>query len=626
LINQIFRSPFTKFIIPYAIIGSYLFTVGLERLISIVSRTLKIVNRKYMFVGVFFTLVLYAFPVFQGYFFSQNMKVILPNEYLQTINFFNKQDSNKRIALLPEYTFWGWFFHNWGYSGSGFLWYGIKQPIVSRTFDVWSTKSESYFWEMKLALESEDASTFEAVLEKYNIDYLIVDNSLLPVSSTYKGMQGDRNTTILQKSKIIQPLQIGKIVSIYKVSHPKKIENFISIASQLPNIGPIIQVTNQDSAYLKNGDYISSNILPYAEYYPFLDIISQTRIAQPNWQIDEDDSNIYLKRKLDSDFLNYQILHEIVKDEYLYYEDKYRHMDDIKISLSKDNITVAIKKNLIRKFELDQANFSNCTNNNDPGVIDTKTSLIVKSSDGANICFSYVDNSIEQRYGYLIKIKNSILQKPGLFFYVKDKTKEQVLIEDRLKYPTEYYVLPLHYRYGVGYDFTFQNTSFVNMTSANRLDSIEIYSFPYNEIKSLRFVNNLYTQPQYNSSFETHKSDFYLYEINAKNIDSGTVILNQAFHGGWGAYISTCKGKGQICSLKKSFPMFFGKELKDHVLVNNWANGWKLNRETCSANRETCHIIIIFWPQYLEYLGFGLLVVSIIYVIKYRDDSIPTSN
>ena len=79
------------------------------------------------------------------------------------MDYFKNIDKNKRIALLPDHTFWGWFYHRWGYNGSGFLWYGIEQPIVSRTFDSWSSKSEGYFWEMKTAAEAENVEQFEAV-------------------------------------------------------------------------------------------------------------------------------------------------------------------------------------------------------------------------------------------------------------------------------------------------------------------------------------------------------------------------------------------------------------------------------------------------------------------------------
>ena len=127
-----------------------------------------------------------------GNYFADIMKVGLPDPYRQTINYFKQQDKDKRIAFLPDYTFWGWFSHRWGYDGSGFLWYGIEQPMVSRTFDVWSLTSESYYWEIKYAIESINPALFEQVLQKYDIDYLVLDKTLQPVSSVEEGLQYDQ--------------------------------------------------------------------------------------------------------------------------------------------------------------------------------------------------------------------------------------------------------------------------------------------------------------------------------------------------------------------------------------------------------------------------------------------------
>jgi hypothetical protein len=69
---------------------------------------------------------------------------------------------------------------------------------------------------------------------------------------------------------------------------------------------------------------------------------------------------------------------------------------------------------------------------------------------------------------------------------------------------------------------------------------------------------------------------------------------------------------------------FFQPEIRDHVLMNNWENGWKLNNETmrqpaspaggCYNGR--CDVVLIYLPQYLEYLGFALLGGLFIYIFS----------
>lgn len=74
------------------------------------------------------------------------------------------------------------------------------------------------------------------------------------------------------------------------------------------------------------------------------------------------------------------------------------------------------------------------------------------------------------------------------------------------------------------------------------------------------------------------------------NSEDKTILLSQAFDPGWHAYLN-------------------GRELKNHVLVNNWANGWVVPEGECGSGE--CQVKIIFWPQYLQFIGFGLLLTSL---------------
>jgi len=54
--------------------------------------------------------------------------------------------------------------------------------------------------------------------------------------------------------------------------------------------------------------------------------------------------------------------------------------------------------------------------------------------------------------------------------------------------------------------------------------------------------------------------------------------------------------------------LFFDKQLRIHILVNNWANGWELE-----GNEK--NIVVFFWPQILEWLGFGMLPLPFLYLV-----------
>ncbi|MEK7097154.1 MAG: hypothetical protein AAB859_02435, partial [Patescibacteria group bacterium] len=83
--------------------------------------------------------------------------------------------------------------------------------------------------------------------------------------------------------------------------------------------------------------------------------------------------------------------------------------------------------------------------------------------------------------------------------------------------------------------------------------------------------------------------------------DGSTIVFNQAFEKNWKAYYIK-----ETNFLTKYFSFIFGQEIKEHVLVNNWANGWKV---------EGGLVTIIFWPQYLEFLGFGLLILAFVLIL-----------
>ncbi|MDO8610780.1 MAG: hypothetical protein Q7R95_09625, partial [bacterium] len=122
-------------------------------------------------------------------------------------------------------------------------------------------------------------------------------------------------------------------------------------------------------------------------------------------------------------------------------------------------------------------------------------------------------------------------------------------------------------------------------------------------------------------------------------IKNNLYVFDQSYDDAWKAYemqSQNSKVKTQIFNL---FPFIFGTEIKEHVLVNNWANAWRLEETPKSADQtlrepstdssekangklrrrwNNSTIVIIFWPQYLEFLGFGLLIIGFFIMIKYK--------
>jgi hypothetical protein len=180
----------------------------------------------------------------------------IPQEYFQVFRFFKQQPKNTRIANFPQQTYWGWAKYQWGYSGSGFLWYGIEQPILDRAFDVWSDKNENYYWEISYALYSKNLALFEKVLEKYQINWLLVDGNIINPSSP-NALYFDELGEMISKSAKISLAQEFNKIKIYQVNLETPVKDFVFLTENLPQIEPKYNWNNYDQAFLDNRNYSS---------------------------------------------------------------------------------------------------------------------------------------------------------------------------------------------------------------------------------------------------------------------------------------------------------------------------------------------------------------------------------
>jgi len=153
---------------------------------------------------------------------------------------------------------------------------------------------------------------------------------------------------------------------------------------------------------------------------------------------------------------------------------------------------------------------------------------------------------------------------------------------------------------GLGYKLDIGNISLSSISTINELSEIKIVPLHYYYLKGIHIE-----RPGFNNKIkQTIPLDFTDFGfVKIINLpfdisDQSTIILNQAFEKNWKAYAN-------------------GKIL-EHVLVNNWANGWHLDNQLFTNHQQL--ITILYWPQYLEFVGFGLMIVAFIFVIKYKHE------
>ncbi len=662
LFSQIFRFIFTKFSILYVFSFSILLTLALSVVLERARRF------KYSLVilplGIVLALFYYSLPAFEGQFIYKNLRVNIPTEYFQAVDYFKKQNKNERIAILPQTSYWGWTYTNWGYRGSGFIWYGLPQPTLDGSSFPWSRENENYYWELDQAINSSNSSYFEAVLKKYQVNWVLLDQALISQYSS-KASSTDRLQKLIENSKEITLANKIGTISIYRVKGNLQQRNFVSITSNLPRISPKYQWSNFDMAYLENANYVASTAKNGEIFYPFRSIFTGRKQEELEFKISEKGNYFSFSSMIPKDLVGalmivpsiYQEeISEITKNELetatirypqifldneLFLIDIQRSNDPLNLNLgtnkvvlpyiNKGQLEVRIPKlegyysyNSSATGDLFNRTHKNCNpstqgTNTTEKIVENGESLLRLTNINASNCFDFDIPSISQRISYLVKIKSRNLEGKSLLFSVIDKNSQKPVFESYLpknrEFTDSYFIIPPLDSYGLGYNLLFDNVSIGDTKTVNDLKSVEIHAIPYRFLTSLKIEKpgNETINPISSNNFTVlHPNpSFYKVELNEPTKSNTTLVLSQSYASGWKAYEVSNDN-----FLTNFFPFVFGKELKEHVLVNNWENGWTLN-SSFNINHSSL-IYIVYLPQYLEYLGFVILIIGTFYLLKKR--------
>jgi hypothetical protein len=230
LFKEALRYPYTKLIIPLIFSCTVFFALGYNFIASKLAKKTSFSYGWYKVV-IMLTLMLTFLPLFKGNLVFNELKVSMPDEYLHVFEYFKNEPKDTRIANLPQPTFWGWSYTKWGYRGSGFLWYGIEQPITDRAFDVWNYKNEQFYNEFQYAIYSENPTLLKNILQKYQINYLLLDKNVITPGSPGATFYPQTILLLAKTSGVELDKSFGNI-DIYKV----KINNEqLTINNEIPN-------------------------------------------------------------------------------------------------------------------------------------------------------------------------------------------------------------------------------------------------------------------------------------------------------------------------------------------------------------------------------------------------------
>jgi hypothetical protein len=243
--------------------------------------------------------IYYMLPAFKGQLISPFMRVSIPKEYFQVFNWFNGQQSEGRIAYLPVNSLWGWEYYKWyenkpSFQGAGFIWFGIKQPMLVRDFDRWNLKNEQFYKELSYAAYSKDVGLIKNVINKYQVQYLLLDKNIIAPEGDQSALfynELDSILAALEKNSVLTKEANFNRLSVYKIN---KNYSYEPTLSSISNVSPVAQSLYNDFAYTRNDTYFSSNSLPSVNYQ-FRNIIdNQGKILPSRISIENDGVKISL--------------------------------------------------------------------------------------------------------------------------------------------------------------------------------------------------------------------------------------------------------------------------------------------------------------------------------------------
>ncbi len=631
LFSQLFRFPFTKFS-PLTAFGLAVFYGSGFLMVSQLKFKSKWLTRLYQGgVWLFFLALpmILLWPVFQGKFFYRKEKTVFPPEYFQVFDFFKNQNPNTRIANFPQTTFWGWNFYRWpggDYSGSGFWWYGIEQPILDRAFDPWSRASENYYWEISYALYSKNQALFEKVLDKYQVSWVLVDESNANAGN-WSALGLEYLETFLGSAKFSLAAQFGKI-KIYQVAEtfPK---SFVFWAKSLPNIGPADDWGNLDQAFWERGHYLSSTVIPVDYYYPFRSLFSGRTLNERDFEIEDRGDYFLFRQEIPGIVNNYFLQIPQFRGEELVWVDT-QDLSQSRVFIPEvrqyDNELVVFVPKVNGYYSAvltagDGVNLSttqNCTQFKNGAVSNELVSWEGKkvwrlsAVDANNCSASFSLPSLPHKFGYLLSVKSRHLQGRNLLFWLENLTNQKADLELFLdqKSATAFLIQPPMAKDGLGYSLHFDNIAIGRQKTVNDLQAVTVNPLPYSFLTGLCLTQQkLPISTTSLTPLPAKHPNPTLYEV-ASPPKEGTLILSQAYHPGWYAYLLDTKHY----PLKAFLAPLLGRKIKDHVLVNNWENGWLINQEQAESKEQS--IYLIFLPQYLQYLGFGLGIIPWLLLIR----------
>lgn len=263
-LGEALRTPFTKFSLILMLSFSVYFGAGFGWLVmgikndkwrKIASGVVSLILITGMFV--------WGKPAFQGQLVSQRIQLTIPQPYFKLYEFLKSKPTNARIALLPMPSLFGWEYNSWGYQGAGFLWFGMRQPILMRDFDRWSPYNEGFYQEASTALYSKDFAGLGEVLKKYQVPLVLVEDSIMDPQAVDTGI-GTAELKLKISDIGAEMIWQDDNLSLYEI--PENLHEGVWGPEKYTMAKVETDKVRVDNVYQELGDYIEADKVETVQY------------------------------------------------------------------------------------------------------------------------------------------------------------------------------------------------------------------------------------------------------------------------------------------------------------------------------------------------------------------------
>jgi hypothetical protein len=259
------RNPFIKFNVLLMISYATFFAVGTAVVMQKIQTKLGTVSAvliALIFTGMLTTTL--GWPFLEGKLIDKRVQLSIPQEYFAMFEWFDEQPTHQRVMVLPAPHFWAWDYHDWGYQGAGFMWFGIKQSFLSRDSDRWNPYNEEAYREITTAIAGEQWQTLYKLLDKYQVRYLIFDKTVATNGERPSVLFTNEIERFLEDDTLFSKHQFSENLAVYEAKMlAQNTNSAVTHISQPALVEPNYLWHYRDVAFNQQGNYIGTPM-----YYP----------------------------------------------------------------------------------------------------------------------------------------------------------------------------------------------------------------------------------------------------------------------------------------------------------------------------------------------------------------------